>query len=93
MNPQNLNVAFHVLKINLMNARPTIGLNAMRAENELKKEEKMIFDFIEQLGHLLKENEDAIKYFLSYLLNFISYDPEEPHYETFVRRVFLIISD
>lgn len=93
LNPQNLNVTFHILRANLINSRPTMGLNAMRAENELKEDEKLIFDFIEFLGDLLKDNDDAIKYYLSYLLNFINYDPEEPHFEMFVRRTFTIISE
>jgi hypothetical protein len=93
LNPQNLSVTLHILRIILINARPTIGLNAMRQENSLKDDEKMIFDFIEFLGDLLHKNDEALKYYLSFLLNFINYDPNEPHYEMFVRRTFTIISD
>lgn len=93
LNPQNLNVALHILRVNLINARPTIGLNAMRQDNVLKDEEKLIFDFIDTLGELLHENDDALKYYLSFLLNFINYDPNEPHYETFVQKIFEMITN
>lgn len=93
LNPQNLNVTFHILRINLINARPTMGLNVMRRENDLKDDEKLIFDFIEKLGALLHDNDDALKYYLSFLLNFICYDPTAPHFEMFVRRTFVVISE
>jgi hypothetical protein len=93
LNPQNLNVTLHILRINLINARPTMGLNVMRQQNDLKEDEKLIFDFIEQLGVLLHNNDDALKYYLSFLLNFISYDPNAPHFEMFVRRTFVVISE
>lgn len=93
LNPQNLNVTLHILRINLINARPTMGLNVMRQQNDLKEDEKLIFDFIEQLGALLHNNDDALKYYLSFLLNFISYDPNAPHFEMFVRRTFVVISE
>lgn len=93
MNPQNLNVTLHILRVNLIHARPTMGLNVMRQDNDLKDEEKAIFDFIEFFGELLHDNDEALKYFLSFLLNFICYDANEPHYEMFVRRTFFIISD
>ena len=92
LNPQNLSVTLHILRVNLINARPTIGLNAMRQDHDLKAEEKQIFNFIEYLGELLHDNDEALKYYLSFLLNFISYDANEPHYEMFVRRTFVIIS-
>jgi hypothetical protein len=79
--------------VNLIHARPTMGLNVMRQDNDLKDEEKVIFDFIEFLGDLLHDNDEALKYFLSFLLNFICYDANEPHYEMFVRRTFFIISN
>ncbi|CAI2383397.1 unnamed protein product [Moneuplotes crassus] len=93
LSPQNLNVNLHILRTNLLNLMPTIGLNAMRHDNDLKNEEKQIFDFIEYLGELLNENDEALKYYLSFLLNFISYDANEPHYEMFVRRAFGILSE
>lgn len=93
LNPQNLNVTFHILRINLINSRPTMGLNAMRADNELKEDEKLIFDLIEFMGNLFRDNDDALKYYLSFLLRFISYDADEPHFEMFVRRTFIIISE
>lgn len=93
LNPQNLSVALHIMRVNLIHTRPTMGLNAMRQDNDLKEEEKLIFNFIENLGFMLHDKDDALKYYLSFLLNFISYDADEPHYEMFVRRTFLIISE
>ena len=93
LNPQSLNVVLHILRIILMNARPTIGLNVMRQDNDLKDDEKLIFDFIEYLGELVHKYDDPLKYYLSFLLNFISYDASEPHYEMFVRKTLLIISN
>ena len=92
LNPQNLNVNLHILRVNLIHARPTMGLNAMRHDNDLKNEEKLIFDFIEFLGKLINDNEEALKYYLSFILNFINYDANEPHYEMFIRRAFDILS-
>jgi hypothetical protein len=93
LNPQNMNAILHIIRTVLMNLRPTIGLNAMRQENELNEDEDNYFNFIEQFGLIINNYHDPLKYYLSFLLNFIEYDPAAPHFEMFLRRIFSILSE
>ena len=75
----------HIFRIALTNARPNFGLNAIGKSDELKEEEQSIFQFLEQLGRLLihEPKLSLIEYF-SFLMNFLTYNHSEPHFEAFI---------
>ena len=50
-------------------------------------------NFIEYFGDLVHQYDEPLKYYLSFLLNFIKYDATEPHYEMLVRKALLILSN
>lgn len=84
----------HIFRIALTNARPNFGLNAIGKSDELKEEEQSIFLFLEQLGWLLihEPKLSLIEYF-SFLMNFLTYNHSEPHFETFIRKSLSILSE
>lgn len=75
----------YILKIALTNARPNLGLNAIGKSDDLTEEEELIFSFLEKLGRILiNESKDCLIEYFSFLMSFLNYNPNEPHFETYV---------
>lgn len=64
----------------------------MGIPHKLMSEEKVTFEFIEQLNDILLNNSQSHFIYLSLLLQFTVYDPLEPHSEAFIRRTFSILT-
>lgn len=64
----------------------------MGMPHKLASEEKIVFDFIENLNDVLRSNPHTHLLYLQFLLSFTEYTPNDPHTEAFIRRIFSIIS-
>ena len=68
------------------------GFQGMGVPHKLVNEEKITFEFIENLNDIMKKNDQTHLIYLKFLLQFTEYDLQEPHSEAFIRRVFSILS-
>lgn len=91
--PQNAQVLFNLLyKLIKCQKNSNEGLSGMGMPHKLVTEEKVVFDFIEQLNDVVRLNPQTHVYYLKFLLSFAEYSPNEPHSEAFTRRIYSIIS-
>jgi hypothetical protein len=65
----------------------------MGMPHKLVTEEKITFEFIENLNDIVKRNSQSHLIYLKFLLSFTEYDPNEPHSEAFIRRVFSLLNN
>ena len=64
----------------------------MGVPHKLLTEEKLTFEFIEQLNDILCRNDQTHLQYFKFLMQFTEYDPQEPHSEAFIRRTFSILN-
>ena len=64
----------------------------MGVPHKLLTEEKITFEFIEQLNDILMKNSSSHLLYISFLLQFTDFDINEPHSEAFIRRTFSILN-
>lgn len=65
----------------------------MGTPHKLVAEEKVVFDFIDNLNDVVKLNNQTHLQYFKFLLSFAEYTANEPHSEAFIRRIFSIINN
>jgi len=73
--------------------KQTDGFSGMGVPHKLLSEEKVTFEFVENLNEIVSLDRQAHLEYLRFLLSFGHYDRNEPHTEAFVRRIFSIINN
>lgn len=69
------------------------GFQGMGVPHKLLSEEKVLFEFIENLNEIVKKNNQTHLMYFKFLMQFTDYEVQEPHSEAFIRRTFSILNN
>ena len=64
----------------------------MGVPHKLMAEERITFEFIDELNDIVKVNEATHLAYFKFLLSFTEYEVQDPHSEAFIRKTFNILN-